>query len=112
MTFGFVIDGNHDIGGSSAVNELVQTIEPTDNGNGIRLWMNRQVATSELRAGCLLMSGVDEADDHHSSAGGLAHLLQQPPCIATGADQDDPRPREVPGSSPGCLAPQVPGNSS
>ena len=53
ITSWFVRDSNHrDIGGPSAVNQLVQTIEPTDNRNGIRLWMDRQVATTELRAGC------------------------------------------------------------
>ena len=96
MTSWFVRDCNHDIGGSRAVNQLVQTIEPADNGNRIRLRMNCQVATTKLGAGCLLMAGVHEADDHHPSAGALAHLLQQLPGIATGADEDDPRPRESP----------------
>ena len=58
--------------------------------------MDCQVATTELGAGCLLMAGVHEADNHHPSTGALAHLLQQLPGIATGADEDDPRPRESP----------------
>ena len=36
----FVRDSNHNIGGSGAVNQLVQTIEPADNGHGIHLRMN------------------------------------------------------------------------
>ena len=96
MTFRFGRYGNYDIGGSSAVNQLVQAIEPADNGDRIDLRMDRQLTPAELRAGCLLMAGVYEANDHHPSFRGLAHLLQQPPCIATSADQDNSRPRECP----------------
>jgi len=92
----FVRDSNHDIGGSGAVNQLVQTIEPADNGNGIHLRMDCQVATTKLGTGRLLMAGIHEANDHHSSTGAHANLLQQLPGIATGADEDDPRPRESP----------------
>ena len=96
MTLWSVRESNDDIGGPSAVNQFVKAIEPAYNGNGICLRMDRQVATSELRAGCWLMAGVHEADDHHSSTGGLAHLLQQPASVAAGADKNDPRPRESP----------------
>src|SRR5271157_2843243 len=89
-------DRYHDVGGSGAVNELVQTIEPANNGDWIRLRMDCQVATTKLGAGCLLMAGVHEADDRHPSSGAVAHLLQQLPGIAAGADEDDPRPRDSP----------------
>ena len=99
ITFWFVRDCDHDIGGPGAVNQLVQAIETADYWNGIRLRMNGQVAASEFRAGCLLMAGVHETDDHDGSAGGLSQLLQQPPGIATGADKNDPRPRGSPAHS-------------
>ncbi len=96
MTSRFVRDGNHDIGGPSAVNQLVEAIESADNRNRVCMRMHRQVTAAKLGSGGLLMAGVHEADDHELPRGVLAHLMQEFPGIATCANQNDPRPRESP----------------
>jgi hypothetical protein len=109
MTSWFLRDGNHDIRGSGAVNQLVQTVEPAHDGNRIRLRMDSQMAAAEPGTGSLMMAGVDESDDEHPSAGALAHLLQQLPGIATGADEDDSRSRESPNYSRLVPSPKLQG---
>ena len=97
------------VGGSRAVDQLVEGIEPAQDRNRVDSGMNCQMAAAEPRLRRVVVAGVDEPDDGHAPAGTFVQLPEQFPGVAAGTDHDDPVLRSSPDQSRLCTPRELQG---